>query len=391
MLPIQSFLANADGGDAALQSLDSALRAQLQAWFALGFVQLRRLTWDTTPADILERVRRRASLTFRSVRARKALKEGGGGRGQVMQYEAVHAIQSWPELKQRLVGPQRCGVRGAPPPFYVCARASGMTRARGHNRACFGFFHPSLPAVPLVFVEVALTDHVATSVQALLAEPPPAHPYAAATATTTATPPPPTHAVFYAITSTQPGLTGVDLGNLLIKRVAHELTAAHPSLSTFVTLSPLPGLRRWLQVRGEAGGIEPLLLPNEVAWLAQVRQGTPPARALLQLLEGPWGEDAAVTAAVRPLLLRLGAHYLAREKKRGQALDPVANFHLRNGAVLWQLNWRADVSAKGLAQSAGLMVNYRYVLSEVDAHHRQYAADGTIAVGPAVRALLGNS
>ena len=261
---------------------------------------------------------------------------------------------------------------------------------RGRGRTCFGFFHPSLPEVPLVFVEVALTQAIATNIQTVLAQPPPTHAYAAP-------PPEPDTAVFYSITSTQPGLAGVELGNSLIKRVVHELRHEHPSLSTFVTLSPLPGFMRWLRARAGAStaALPPpsarVLTPHDEATLATLRPGEPPLPALVHLLEGgAWTRDAALVAALRPILLRLGAHYLSAEKKRKYALDPVANFHIRNGAWLWQLNWLADTSAKGLAQSAGLMVNYRYVLADIDGNHRQYVADGRIAVAPSVLAHLRN-
>jgi len=251
------------------------------------------------------------------------------------------------------------------------------------SSTCYGFFHPSLPHVPLVFVEVALTSAIATSIQAILKQPTPTHGFAPP-------PPEPTTAVFYSITSTQAGLSGVELGNLLIKRVVQELRGQHPALSTFVTLSPIPGFMRWLRARAAAAGdAAEVLRPDDAALLAELRPGEPPLRALLALLDGgAWAQDAALAEALKPAVMRAGAHYLLREKKRKQALDPVTNFHVRNGAWLWQLNWLADTSARGLAQSAGLMVNYRYILEDIDANNRQYLADGRIAASDAVRALL---
>jgi len=253
---------------------------------------------------------------------------------------------------------------------------------------CYGFFHPSLPHVPLVFVEVALTSAIATSIQAILRQPTPTHGFAPP-------PPEPTTAVFYSITSTQAGLSGVELGNLLIKRVVQELRGQYPALTTFVTLSPIPGFMRWLRARAAAAADDPaaaaaeVLRPEDAALLSKLRPGEPPLLGLLALLDGgAWARDAALAEALKPVVMRAGAHYLLREKKRKQALDPVTNFHVRNGAWLWQLNWLADTSARGLAQSAGLMVNYRYILEDIDANNRQYLADGHIVASDAVRALL---
>ena len=279
-----------------LRPLDEDFLHLLRAWFNRGFLELRRIDWHT-PAFVLEKI---------------------------IEYEAVHQILDWEDLRRRLEA----------------------------DRRCFGFFHPSLPDEPLIFVEVALCRGLASSVQELIfgeVEPD----LEADTA------------VFYSISNCQRGLLGISFGNFLIKQVVHELAAEMPGLRRFATLSPIPGFRKWL-----AGAA------REGRWAGEGGLGD---------LDGPkWPSDD-----LEPRVLRLCARYLLHEKRGRQPLDPVARFHLRNGARLERLNWMADPSASGLAQSGGVMVNYVYDEAEVVANHEAYVNEGRIAHAAAVAALAG--
>lgn len=209
-------------------------------------------------------------------------------------------------------------------------------RLQPEDRRCFAFFHPSVPSEPLIFVEVALTQGTPGSIQALLSDKREALPEAEADT-----------AVFYSISNCQPGLAGVSFGNSLIKQVAHDLSRDLPNLRTFVTLSPMPGLTAWLAARGGAPA------PSE------------PAR-----------------------LLPLAASYLLDARDgRGRPLDPVARFHLGNGAQIHALHAGADLSAKGLAASSGVMVNYLYDLGRISQNAAGFADKGLIAATPTLRAL----
>lgn len=207
-------------------------------------------------------------------------------------------------------------------------------RLQPADRRCFAFFHPAMPDEPLIFVEVALTRGVPGSVQGVLAEE-----REALTADQANT------AVFYSISNCQAGLAGISFGNSLIKQVAADLSLALPGLKTFVTLSPVPGFVKWLQ----AEGLDP-------------------------------DSDTA--------LRQYAAHYLTRAKRKGtQPLDPVARFHLGNGAQVHALHAGADTSPKGQAQSRGVMVNYLYDLSRVSQNHEKFATRGEIATSSEVRSL----
>ncbi len=204
------------------------------------------------------------------------------------------------------------------------------------DRRCFAFFHPSVPSEPLIFVEVALTRGIPGSVQALLSDRRDAIPETEADT-----------AVFYSISNCQPGLAGVSFGNSLIKQVARDLARDLPNLRTFVTLSPIPGL---------------------VAWLAS--------------------EGIRADSSDTSHLLRMAASYLLEAKDvRGRPKDPVARFHLGNGAQVHALHAGADLSAKGLAASSGVMVNYLYDLGRISQNAAHFAEGGVVAASPAVRAL----
>ena len=308
-------------GDAALRGLADDLRGLLADWFDIGFLELKRISWDS-PAMLLEKL---------------------------IAYEAVHEIRGWNDLKNRLEA----------------------------DRRCFAFFHPRMPDEPLIFVEVALVRGMAGNIHALLDETAPHDdPQAADTA------------IFYSISNCQRGLDGISFGDFLIKRVVDALAAELPRLKVFATLSPVPGFRTWLK---QAGDSPDLLSPSESKTLAAIVGNGAAAPSLGQLLDHPgWPTDPATAGALREPLLRLCAHYLLQEKGRGgRAADPVAHFHLTNGARVERLNWLGDVSEKGLQQSAGLMVNYLYRLSDIEANHEGYRGEGTVAASSAVRHLTG--
>jgi len=312
------------GKDPALAMLDDDLKGLLATWFDVDFLELRRITWDTASGALLEKL---------------------------ISYEAVHPIESWEDLKNRL----------------------------DFDRRYFAYFHPRMPDEPLIFVEVALVNGVADNVRNLLDSSAPVQDPASADT-----------AIFYSISNAQRGLDGIGFGNFLIKRVVDRLSTEFPNIKTFATLSPIPGFNSWLRrtlSKGEPG----LLLPAERKALGKALDGARGAKGLLKdLVENPnWVEDEALSKTLKPALMRLGARYLAREKRRGDAaLDPVAHFHLSNGARIERLNWLADISRKGLEQSSGMMINYRYDLSRIDINHEGYRSKGKIAVSSAIKGLM---
>ncbi|HSV58649.1 MAG TPA: malonyl-CoA decarboxylase [Variovorax sp.] len=302
-------------GDSRLVALEGELEHLFSTWFDVAFLDLQRISWDS-PASLIEKL---------------------------IRYEAVHDIRSWADVKNRL----------------------------DSDRRCYGFFHPRMPSEPLIFVEVALVDHVSDGITPLLDE-------AAAVGDLTRA----TTAIFYSISNTQAGLRGVSFGDSLIKRVVETLSAEFPKLKVFATLSPIPGFRHWLgkhaaellegldekrrQELARALGVE---RPDNVSFLHAAEQ------ALTLEPRSP----------VRQLMLRAAARYLGRELPDGQPADPVARFHLGNGARVERLNWAGDPSAKGLKQSYGLMVNYLYDLKRLD-KHRALLAQGRV---PASREIDG--
>jgi len=262
---------------------------------------------------------------------------------KLIKYEAVHDIRSWSDVKNRL----------------------------DSDRRCYGFFHPRLDGEPLIFVEVALVDAMAGSITPLLDEA--AAPSDLARATT---------AIFYSISSTQAGLRGVSFGDSLIKRVVETLKDEFPRLKSFATLSPIPGLRAW--ITRNAGTVLERLDAKARAELAKSLGAEPVAQQLLAAWDKPLQLDPK--SPVRQLLLRAAAQYLGRELQDGKPLDPVARFHLGNGARVERLNWAGDPSAKGLKQSYGLMVNYLYDLKRLD-KHRTLLVGGRVPVSGAIEDL----
>ncbi|WP_108658410.1 malonyl-CoA decarboxylase [Acuticoccus kandeliae] len=254
---------------------------------------------------------------------------------KIIRYEAVHAIQDWEDLRRRIDVP---------------------------DRRLFGFFHPRLGDEPLIFVEVALTNEVPTAIAPILAVK--REPLDPATVTT---------AVFYSISNCQDGLRGISFGSFLIKQVAEDLARELPHIKTFATLSPVPGFARWL--REEAA--RPTSVVDE------------PTRQLIESLDGTgWIEDPALAKAAETALTPLLAHYLIEVKDhRGRPADPVARFHLGNGAQLDQINFGADRSPRAMKSALGYMVNYRYILADVEKNHEAFVNEGKVAALGAVTRL----
>jgi len=255
---------------------------------------------------------------------------------KIIRYEAVHPIAGWNDLKSRL---------------------------DPADRRCFGFFHPQLADEPLIFVEVALTNEIPAAVAPLLALD--RAPIAAASATT---------AIFYSISNTQRGLAGVSFGHFLIKQVAEDLKRDLPNLKTFVTLSPVPGFAAWLQRERTA---------ERSAYLTEET-----ASALAALDRTGWDQDMAARRQLEQVLMPVAAHYLLNAKnENGRPVDPVARFHLGNGARLERVNFLGDPSDRGLRQAHGLMVNYLYDLAAIEHNHEAYAEAGEVVASPAVRRI----
>jgi malonyl-CoA decarboxylase len=268
---------------------------------------------------------------------------------KLIAYEAVHQILSWEDMKNRL----------------------------DYDRRCYAFFHPRMPEEPLIFIEVALVQGMTDNVQELLDET--ASKIEPETADT---------AIFYSISNAQDGLAGVSFGSFLIKRVVDALSRDLVNLKTFATLSPVPGFMRWLNGRLEAES-DDLLSAAEAEALAAGTGVEGGAAALSALLTRPgWPEDEAAAALLQSPLMRLCAVFLLEVKDGQRARDPVARFHLSNGARLERINWLADTSANGLGQSAGIMVNYLYRLADIEKNHEAYRGAGKVAAAPAVRRLL---
>ncbi len=264
---------------------------------------------------------------------------------KLIAYEAVHKVRSWDDLKNRLDA----------------------------DRRVFAFFHNKMPDEPLIFVHVALVEGLSDNVQELLDE---KSPLSDAKSIDTA--------IFYSISNAQKGLAGISFGNFLIKRVVDKLSREFTKIKHYSTLSPVPGLRGWLDPL-LAKEDESVLRPREIKEINQLTSSEDGAKALLKLLDSEWTKDAKVAAKLKPILTRLCAHYLLNEKKKLTALDPVAHFHLTNGARLERINWLGDTSPKGLKQSAGIMVNYYYDLDDIDDNHEDYVTEGTIVASRHVR------
>lgn len=304
--------------DNRLKALDDDVFRLLDSWFDVGFLDLQQITWKT-PAALLEKL---------------------------IEYEAVHKIHSWGELKHRLE----------------------------NDRLCYAFFHPRMPDEPLIFVEVALVNGISNSIQDLLdVEAPVKDPGKADTA------------IFYSISNCQRGLAGVSFGNFLIKRVVADMTAKLPNLKQFSTLSPIPGFMKWL--RAEANSHD--LGKYDDAFMDVILQKDLDVETFRKILVGEANVmEKVVQKDLRKIILKLCSHYLLRVKRGDRAYDRVANFHLTNGARIERINWAADLSDNGIQQSAGLMVNYLYDLPHIEANHESYRSQGEIAISSAVKKML---
>lgn len=299
---------------AGLGVLERELQTLLSSWFDVGMLELRRISWDS-PASLLEKL---------------------------IQYEAVHEIRSWEDLRNRVA----------------------------HYRRCYAFFHPRMDGEPLIFVEVAFTEDMADDVQQLLdPQGPPEDPHKAR------------WAIFYSISNTQAGLRGISFGNFLLKRVVEELIREFPRLKSFATLSPIPGFSAWL-TRQDAEAMATLL--TDKSDKQETANDQLSGQAWLERLQQASKDDKAPDA-LRRTALRLVARYL-KTMNEEQPLDPVARFHLGNGARIERLNWKADVSAKGIKQSCSIMANYVYDLDQLDDNLAQLAA-GKIKTGRNLRWL----
>ena len=307
-----------------LRGLDNDLKDLLKSWFDVGFLELKQIKWDQSPAALLEKL---------------------------IAYEAVHAIESWDDLKNRL----------------------------DSDRRCFAYFHPRMPNEPLIFVEVALVNGIAGSVQALLdASAPVVDPNHADTA------------IFYSISNAQKGLAGISFGNFLIKGVVAELAKEFKNLKVFSTLSPIPGFRSWLNKVISQGQLN-LLKPSERKALniAMGRKWGTKGGLKATLVNNDWCTDENLSNALQKPLQRLAAQYLTTIKiKDGRVSDQVAHFHLSNGAIMERLNWMGDTSEKGIKQSAGLMINYLYNLDRIEDNHEAYSGSRQVKTSSSINNIL---
>ncbi len=314
-----------------LGDLDVELHEILETWFDVGLLQLVRLTWETSAA-LLEKL---------------------------IEYEAVHAIESWDDLKRRL----------------------------GPGRRCYAFIHPGMPDDPLIFVEVALTrgipDRLGPLLEPLGAEVDVDDRSGEDRADT---------AVFYSISNCHRGLAGVSLGDFLIKSVAEQLSAELSGLTTFATLSPLPGFRSWLDGQAAdgttdrtAGGAIPLAELHRADDVGETEVWD----QLRKLVDGGARSiDDPDLEPVRPVVEHLAARYVTTIRDDGRAIDPVAHFHLSNGARIERLNWMANPTETGWDRGLGLMVNYRYDLRTIEANHDRYVGTGELTMADEVKSLL---
>jgi malonyl-CoA decarboxylase len=289
--------------------IEADLAHLLTSWFNRGFLNLRRIDWRT-PASILEKL---------------------------IEFEAVHEIQGWRDLRRRLES----------------------------DRRCYAFFHPALDDEPIIFVEVALTRGMSAKVQPLIDPDSPVLDAKLANC-----------AMFYSVTNCQEGLRGVPFGNFLIKKVAQDLGNELPQIRTFATVSPIPGFREWLLAAIARNG------NSKLAALG----------ALLHRLSGPnWFQDNELSQEALEKLVPLCAHYLLSAKQGKEPLDSVARFHLRNGARLERINWLGDTSAAGMLRSEGLMVNYVYRLAEVERNHEAYMKEYRVVASRQIELLAKQS
>jgi len=306
--------------DIYLRKLDRDLKSLLSSWFDIGLLDLTEISWQS-PALLLEKL---------------------------IGYEAVHEIRSWRDLKNRL----------------------------DSDRLCFAFFHNKIPQEPLIFVEVALMDRIADSIQKILDE-----------EAVTIQPGEADTAIFYSISNAQKGLAGINLGNFLIKRVVDYISNKLEGVKHYATLSPVPKFRTWLDPILRQGD-ESILTSSEQKKIRAVSQATNAAEGLRNILNSDWCSENSLTKLLYPLLMRLCAYYLCQVKQDKKAYDPVANFHLANGARIERLNWLGDTSKKGMQQSGGIMVNYYYKMTDIEKNHEYYITENRISCAKEIKKWL---
>jgi len=304
-------------GDPQLRAVDADLRHLLSSWFNRGFLNLERIDWKS-PAEILEKL---------------------------INYESVHEIKGWEDLRRRLA----------------------------RDRRCFAFFHPALPREPLIFVEVALTEEMSDSIVPLLdINSEVSDPHTANTA------------VFYSINNTLSGLRGISFGNFLIKQVLVDIKNELPNIDRFVTLSPLPRFAQAIRaaLKGDAvEGLEPDFLAAALSDLATpitALGGNDDVLAALSVVLDNIGRLPREQS--EPVLRRLALVYLTCARFRDNVYDPVAAFHLANGAVLQQINPFANPAEAGIRSAFGCMVNYLYDPDRVEANHEKFVNTGYITM-----------
>jgi malonyl-CoA decarboxylase len=296
-----------------LSALDADLRHLFRSWFNRGFLSLKRITWQTS-ALILEKL---------------------------IQYESVHEINGWPDLRRRLQS----------------------------DRRCFAFFHPALADEPIIFVEVALANELTGDLERLLDVGAPV-----------LTPDKVNTAIFYSINNCLDGLRGIPFGNFLIKQVVVELATELPNIKNFCTLSPLPRFSHALSDRQNTEGFTSrrlsALLADYAPSLTEAAKQRDPVEAFDSLLERPVANRDALRAPLR----RLAFAYLTKMRKDGKVYDQVASFHLSNGARLEEINAFGNLRPYGLKASFGTTINYRYVPEELEENHERFVTGGQIRI-----------
>ncbi|XP_078036558.1 malonyl-CoA decarboxylase, mitochondrial isoform X2 [Augochlora pura] len=315
-----------------IQQLNISLRDLLLLWFSVGFLHLERVTWQSS-CDILEKI---------------------------SEYEAIHPIKNWIDLKQR-VGPYR---------------------------RCYIFTHRSMPREPLVVLHTALCDIIPNSVQGI--EEAKARILGSTKKDITFLEEDKSKikaAIFYSITSTQTGLQGIELGNYLIKEVVHQIVSEFPNIYKLSTLSPIPNFRCWLLEKLKQD-IHCIFTNEESRSVKNVLKEENIALGLKKVFNNSlWINNEDLCNILKKPLVRACAWYLYKEKRRNYALNNVANFHLRNGAVMWRINWLADPSPRGVTNSCGIMVNYRYYLDECEKNSQNYIENYFIHASESVNDL----
>ncbi|XP_077687640.1 malonyl-CoA decarboxylase, mitochondrial isoform X2 [Eretmochelys imbricata] len=309
------------------KEMNGMLKSMLSEWFSTGFLNLERVTWQS-PCEVLQKI---------------------------SDSEAVHPVRNWIDMKRRV----------------------------GSYRRCYFFAHCAIPGEPLIVLHVALTNEISSSIQAIVKEVPPLETEDMNKITT---------AIFYSISLTQQGLQGVELGTHLIKRVVKELQGEFPQIKVFSSLSPIPGFTKWLigllSSQTKEQGRNELFTDAECKEISEIT-GDPAAEKLKRLLtNNEWVRSEKLVKALHSPFMRLCAWYLYGEKHRGYALNPVANFHLQNGAVLWRINWMADTSPRGITASCGMMVNYRYFLEDTASISAGYLGTKHIKASEQVLSLV---